>query len=90
MGKIELDSKKFYFGKYKGLTVGQVFIKDPGYIVWVYENLDADKRPTITHEMYMDAMEAVEEVEDNFNRHVGREARSLNPMHISSYFDEYE
>lgn len=34
-------NSQFYFGKYKGLNVADVFEKDPKYIEWVINNLDA-------------------------------------------------
>ena len=37
------DELEFTFGKYRGLFPSQVLKKDPGYIVWVHDNVDKNK-----------------------------------------------
>lgn len=36
----DLDDTALRFGKHKGLTPNEIAENDPGYIVWMYENLD--------------------------------------------------
>jgi exodeoxyribonuclease X len=43
---------KFWFGKYKGESIEQIAIQDPGYLYWMLENmldLDSDMRHSIDY-----------------------------------------
>lgn len=38
-----VDELPFTFGKYRGVLPSKLIHKDPGYLVWVYENVDQNK-----------------------------------------------
>lgn len=38
---IDIDAVPLGFGKYKGQTPNDIGNADPGYIVWLYENLES-------------------------------------------------
>jgi hypothetical protein len=43
------EDKPIGFGKYKALTPKQIAVRDPQYIVWVYENVP---NPPISEDLY--------------------------------------
>lgn len=45
----QLDDTPLAFGKYKGKTPNEVAEINPGYIVWMYENIE---RENCTHRLY--------------------------------------
>jgi hypothetical protein len=42
-GADPVDELPFTFGKYRGILPSKLIHKDPGYLVWVYENVDQNK-----------------------------------------------
>lgn len=40
INNIDIDNIALSFGKYKGQTPNEIGNTDPGYIVWLYENLE--------------------------------------------------
>ena len=54
----ERDNTPLTFGKYKGHTPESVSVSDPGYIVWLYENVNPKQ---CSKALYHDASDAVNE-----------------------------
>jgi hypothetical protein len=38
--QVDIDNQPLRFGKYKGQTPNQIAEHDPGYITWLWDNLD--------------------------------------------------
>ena len=60
-----LDRTPLTFGKHKGQTPEEVADTDPGYIVWLYENVEPRK---VSRGLYVACVQEMEEVEDDHFR----------------------